>query len=167
MGRNIWRLVTHHIDPEAALSWYLQEGWIAVGWGNIGNLSQYSSKDQIKSAIREAYPDDTPAERAFGAPSLWGFYHELALRDWVILSTGQGGGRKAVMEVVGAYEYRDTKNVPPFNGNYGHQRKAQLLPGLDADELWKKAEGMAPGQNLHYTLIRCEKPYPEPTAKGK
>ena len=55
---NVWRLITAHEDKDAALFWTKQNGRIAIGWGNIGDIRKqnYSSKEDIASAIRAAYP---------------------------------------------------------------------------------------------------------------
>ena len=35
---NVWQLITHHEDKDAALLWSRQNGRIAIGWGAIGNI---------------------------------------------------------------------------------------------------------------------------------
>ena len=60
---NVWRLITHHKDKDAALFWSRQNGRIAIGWGAIGNIRDmgYSSANDITAAIRAAYPEsDNP-----------------------------------------------------------------------------------------------------------
>lgn len=50
---NIWRLVTHHVDPEYALNWAKREGKLAIGWGHIGDIKEhgYNSPETILQAI--------------------------------------------------------------------------------------------------------------------
>jgi predicted Mrr-cat superfamily restriction endonuclease len=138
----------------------MNNGWIAIGWGDpqFGHLSQYPSLQAISDAISQVYPNDTPQERSIGAHNLDSFYRLIAPHDYVILSTGKRRG--AVMEVMGGYEYRNTTNIYPFNGNYGHQRRAQLVAGMDPNQLWRTVGGPAPGQNIRWTLVPCANTIP-------
>jgi len=148
---NIWRLVTHHTDPDAMLSWIRQNQRIAIGWGSIGDIeaNAYHSAGAIGAAIRQHYPSSRNS--GLGGPSLWNLYDELKNDDFVILSTIKR--RVLVVEIKRDYEYVAQK--PPFRGEYQHQRRIKITQ-IDPEKLWQAA-GAAPaaGQNIRYTLMKC------------
>lgn len=157
---NVWRLITHH-EPEHkddVLRWTRTHQRMAIGWGKIGNLAaaNHMSWETVRDAIKERYGlPNAPA----GGHSLWDFYHSMQERDLVILSTG--GRRKAVMRVAGPYEFAPANRIPPFNGNYHHQRAGELLEGVDPNELWDDAGGdVADGYSVRWTLVLCRRKLP-------
>ena len=147
--------MTHHADPEHTLQWAAKTGRVAIGWGLIGDLSTqtYNSPRDISDAINKFYPHAGNA--GSGGVCLYDFCSRMQSGDLVILSTKQG--RKSVMEVEGAYEFKPTPEEPPI-GDYQHQRKASILP-IDPNLLWRCA-GSAPkiGHSIRWTLIECLKP---------
>lgn len=160
---NVWRLITHHEQPEEVLEWSRKNGRIAAGWGRVGDLSKgtYTSPGDIARAIRQFHPKRDNAH--LGGPSLWHFYQDMEIGDLVILSLGTQGGRKLVMRVEGPYMYVRTEETPlykeyPHDPSYNHQRKA-VITGLDPDTLWYEAGAKeAKGDNIRWTLIKCRKP---------
>ena len=74
---NVWRLITHHEDKDAAWFWSRQNARITIGWGAIGDigLKGYNSAKDISAAIRRAYP--ALPNSGLGGPSLWDFFAEL------------------------------------------------------------------------------------------
>src|SRR2546421_12785641 len=108
---NIWKLVPHHSDKEAALLWGRQNSRISIGWGSIGDIGMkgYSSPHQINSAIRSVWPRE---ESNDGGPSLWRLYAWMKIGDLIILTSNSGF--ESVVEVEGDYEW--TKALPSLNG---------------------------------------------------
>jgi hypothetical protein len=124
------------------LQWSLTAGRLAIGWGDVGNLgiNRFRSADDISDVIRERYPMLKNAGR--GGPSLW---------DLVILSTADR--RRAVMRVLGDYEYVARGNV--LVGDYQHQRHAEEVT-IGANRLWRSAGGgPLKGQSIYRPLVRC------------
>ena len=157
---NVWRLITHHEDKDAALLWSRQNGRIAIGWGAIGNIGAqgYNSADDITAAIRRHYPGSSNPH--LGGSSLWDFYAGVQKGDLVILSASKP--RELVVEVEveveGDYQWseqRPTLNSTPIGGDYQHQRGVLIRRDLSPEDLWLAAGGQAPGQNPHCTLVRC------------
>ncbi|SRR5216684_4735351 len=147
---NVWRLITHHADKDAALFWSRQNSRIAIGWGAIGDIrNRYNSADEITSAIRTAYPGLDNSH--LGGSSLWDFYAQIQIGDFVILSASRP--RVLVVEVDGDYEWTSES---PFEGDYQHQRCVIVRRDLSPEDIWRKAGRSAPGQNPHCTLIRSE-----------
>ena len=151
----VWRLITHHADKDQALFWNTQNSRIAIGWGAIGDIRDegYKSANDITSAIKTAYPNLDNSH--LGGASLWDFYEEIQRGDLVILSANKP--RVLVVEVDGDYEWADES---PFEGDYQHQRSVIIRRDLSPEEVWKKAGGAA-RQNVHQTLIECERPLTE------
>jgi predicted Mrr-cat superfamily restriction endonuclease len=146
---NVWRLITHHKDKDAALSWTRQNSRVAIGWGAIGDIREqgYHSAEDIRSAIRMTYPDLDNSH--LGGPTLWDFYAHMQPEDLIILSANRP--RVLVAEVEGDYEWVENRL---FEG-YQHQRRVNVRRDLNAEDLWHKAGEAAPGQNNYQTLIRC------------
>src|SRR5688572_28912876 len=145
---NVWRLITHHIDPDRALGWTRQNGRIAIGWGRIGDLREksiHSAKD-IGTHIRQHYPE--ASNSGTGGNRLWNFCAEMKRGDLVILSGSRP--RELVVEVQGDYEY--ALEPPTFNGLgteglYQHQRQVRVTT-WNPEVLWHRAGARpAMGQN--------------------
>ena len=149
----------------AALEWATTNRRIILGWGDIGPIDQYETEEQIGEAIQNQY-DDPPLTVSNGIASLMDFRWGMQEHDLVILSTGKGGQRAAVMEVTGGYEYRELSEVPG-HPTYRHQRSVLVRGELDPDALWDAAGGMAPGQSIHRALVRCTNPVNEVNVPGK
>ena len=147
----VWRLITHHADKDHALFWTKQNNRIAIGWGAIGDIrvNEYESSDRITAAIKVAYPGLDNSH--LGGASLWDFYHEIQNGDLVVLSANKP--RVLVVEIDGAYEWAEDS---PFEGDYQHQRQVIVRRDLSPEDIWRKAGGAA-RQNVHQTLIRCER----------
>lgn len=153
---NVWRLMTHHENPESALAWSILNNRIAIGWGNLGDLSlqQLQSPAEISGLIRYYYPG--LRNSGTGGKSLWNFYSVMQKGDLVILSVGR---RALAVEVVGDYEFSDAPvlNGVELSGDYCHQR--QVKPsGWDVEKLWHIAGAkITEGQSRYQALVRCEK----------
>src|SRR5262245_1928170 len=152
--RTVWRLLID--DPEVTLRWMSENGRIAIGWGEIGDIRQLGASDAIAEAIRarnESHPDHAgkPATNVqHGTNSLHNFCYQMRPGDLVIVS--DGSRRRGVWEVQGEYEYAEPAASPL---NYQHQRLAQPSE-MDPDALWLQAGGrLVEGQINYRTLGRC------------
>ena len=150
--RTVWRLLM----DESALPWLSDNGRLAIGWGEIGDIRQFGTFEGLAGAIRERntdHPDHAGRPEAnvlHGSHSLSDFCYAMRPGDLVIVSAGSR--RRGVWEVVGEYEYAQPGAFPL---NYRHQRAASATK-LDADELWHQAGGrLADGQVNYRTLGRC------------
>lgn len=147
----VWRLTTHWQCPEQAAEIYQRQGFIAVGWGQIGDLRDMGLRnaDGIVYAIKRAYPflRNIPS----GKRSLWALYQQMKPGDLVILSAK--GRRVHVMQVTG--DYRFNSEVDPVLGDFQHQRPA-VPTSIDPNELWECAgSGFAESWNSRWTLGLC------------
>lgn len=146
----VWKLISHHDDPEAAFEAHVAQGLISVGWNNVGNLALRRPNDasDVGSWIRESHPKLNNS--GTGGPSLWNFYAEMQEGDYVIAS---GKNRfRGVFRITGPYEYREGDNLV---FEYAHARQAQLVD-LDARSLWEACgSAIEGGQSPHLTVALC------------
>ena len=158
---NVWRLMAQ--DDEnyqlAMIQWAIAIGRIAIGWGRIGNLSQYASSQKIVEAICREYPGLPKSNKQRSGDQLWNFYRMMQCGDLVILKTKvgprKGWQNSVVMQVKGPYEHVDEQ--PPYH-DYQNQREAVQVTNCDPQALWEAAGRMAEGEGqfIRNALIRCQ-----------
>lgn len=148
----VWRQIAHHLFPRIAIDWIEREGRIALGWGDIGILTQYRSPAQIAEAVRGVYPGIANSGEA-GRCS-WSFCNTMRLRDLDIISDGRK--RHLVVEITGAYEWRPDPRDQPQE-NHPHQRRVRIRRDIDPDGLWSASGGRpVPGDNIRWALVMLE-----------
>lgn len=107
-------------------------GIMAIGWGEIGDLSTFDSKDAMKIKMREVIDESLSYKNA--AHATWQFANEMKIGDIVFVKKGihQIIGRGVVMS---DYEYDNTrddeyKNIRQVdwthNGEWPHQGQAVM-----------------------------------------
>ncbi|MDI3095929.1 CBS domain-containing protein [Streptomyces rochei] len=84
----------------------LEEGVLVVGWDRLamGDLAGSATRDEIRTAVAAAYPDEGPYTIGNWTGQLYRFVHEIQPGDLVVLPLKSL--RVAIGKVVGAYEYR-------------------------------------------------------------
>jgi predicted Mrr-cat superfamily restriction endonuclease len=155
---NVWRLIPHHKDRDAALLWGRQHSRIAIGWGGIGDIGSkgYSSSQDINKEILKLWLKE---DSTHGGPSLWRFYTWMQKGDLVILKSDRGF--ESVVEVKGDYEWNnapltlnDGTKLSGYHWDYWHQRRVAPT-NRDPKKLWESVGGRAPGENHFFTLHLC------------
>lgn len=96
---------------------------MAIGWGVLGDLSQYESKTAVKDAMRGAY--DSAKAYTNDANCVWQFVHEMRPGDVVFAKRGMS-------ELVGC---------GTVSGDYAVWPRDELLVGPDGTE-YPNARGM-------------------------
>ena len=66
-----------------------REGYVCVGWDDVGDLSAFESKEAFRAQFEEAYPDDGPAQARRKGNELWKL-RELEPGDLVVANRGTG-----------------------------------------------------------------------------
>ncbi|MGV9973619.1 CBS domain-containing protein [Nocardia beijingensis] len=84
----------------------LQDGLAILGWDEVGDLSRYRTWDELKSALRQAYPDAGRALIGNWTGQLWKFETEIQYGDLVVMPLKTHAGYLAVGRVSGSYEFR-------------------------------------------------------------
>ena len=119
---------------EGSCMWdeFYTSGIMAIGWGKIGNLSKFDSKDAMKIKMREVIDESLSYKNA--AHATWQFANEMKIGDIVFVKKGmhQIIGRGVVMS---DYEYDNTrddeyKNIRQVdwthNGEWPHPGQAVM-----------------------------------------
>lgn len=119
---------------EGSCMWdeFYTSGIMAIGWGEIGDLSTFDSKDAMKIEMREVIDESLSYKNA--AHATWQFANEMKIGDIVFVKKGmhQIIGRGVVMS---DYEYDNTrddeyKNIRQVdwthNGEWPHPGQAVM-----------------------------------------
>lgn len=114
---------------------FYAKGIMAIGWGEIGDLKAFDSKDAMKAKMKETFNASLSYKNA--AHATWQFANEMKIGDVVFVKKGmyQLVGRGVVTS---DYEY-DTER----NDEYGNTRKVNWT---------NKGEWENPGQAVMKTL---------------
>lgn len=114
---------------------FYAKGIMAIGWGEIGDLKAFDSKDAMKAKMKETFNASLSYKNA--AHATWQFANEMKIGDVVFVKKGmyQLVGRGVVTS---DYEY-DTER----NDEYGNARKVNWT---------NKGEWEHPGQAVMKTL---------------
>lgn len=92
----------HNDHPELEL---VEKGFVAVGWDDVGDLSQLDgTRDAFKAALRSAYADYKEGAVPVAAGVLFRFVHEMQLGDLVIYPH-KPDSTLAFGRVTGGYRY--------------------------------------------------------------
>jgi restriction system protein len=62
----------------------IDEGYVAIGWHELGNLQQYADRNAFKAAISEKIPDVKTGAQPVYAGILYRFTHEIQAGDLVV-----------------------------------------------------------------------------------
>lgn len=142
-GKNIDALADENVHTvrywlyapgEGSCMWdeFYTSGIMAIGWGEIGDLSKFDSKDAMKIKMREVIDESLSYKNA--AHATWQFANEMKIGDIVFVKKGmhQIIGRGVVMS---DYEYDNTrddeyKNIRQVdwthNGEWPHPGQAVM-----------------------------------------
>lgn len=114
---------------------FYSEGIMAIGWGEIGDLKTFDSKDAMKSKMKETFDASLSYKNA--AHATWQFVNDMKIGDIVFVKKGmhQLVGRGVVSS---DYEYDADRN-----DKYGNIRKVNWT---------HKGEWPHPGQAVMKTL---------------
>lgn len=100
---------------EGAEKWeeFYKDGIMALGWGEIGDLETFASKDEMKQKMKEVYGNDSSYKNS--AHATWQFSHEMKAGDIVLVKKGRTEiiGRGTVVSDYGYDENRvdNYKNI--------------------------------------------------------
>ena len=107
---------------------FLNEGIIAVGWNDVGDLTSINSWDELKIKIQETYPDWSPNKISQATGQLWRFCKDFKINDRVI--TYDSTLREYHLGVI-ISEYNFSKEL-----EYKNFRKVDwIYNGISRDEL--------------------------------
>jgi restriction system protein len=100
----------------------LTEGLVIAGWEELGDLQDCTTREGIRQALRQTYPDFAENVIANWTGQLWRFRHQISEGDLVVMPLHTKPGGVAIGEVTGPYQYR--ADQPP---GFRHVRPVKWL----------------------------------------
>ena len=64
---------------------FLARSVIGIGWGEVGDLSQYPDRDALRAAYRGSHPGRPEGHVNTQAAQLWAFGHRMQIGDPVVV----------------------------------------------------------------------------------
>ncbi len=94
-----------------------QNGYMLLGFGDIGDFKAFSSKDEIKEQLKKSYGDDRSYKNA--AHAIWQFTNEMKTGDIIYVKRG-------VSEIIGQGEVvSDYEYISKLKDDYQNVRKVK------------------------------------------
>ena len=109
-----------------------EKGYIAVGWGGLGNIATLDNREKINTAYAEQFPDQKPSRRHNAAAMLHKFRNVMANGDIAITYDPQSR-QYLIGEIAGDYLYQ-----PDLVGDYPQTRPMNWLGKVSRDALKPK-----------------------------
>jgi restriction system protein len=110
-----------------------EKGYIAVGWGALGDISKITTIEQFWEAYPKAFPLAKKGELPNQISMIHKFRNVIKIGDLVVTYDPESRNY-LVGEVTGEYEYR-----PNLVGDYPQVRKVNWLGKVSRDQLPQKA----------------------------
>ena len=152
---------------------FYEHGIMAIGWGEIGDLSQFTDRNQIKVKMKETYDPDRPYKN--DSLATWQFAKEIKVGDVIFVKKGmhQIIGRGTV-ESGYIYDpsqsdgYNNVRKVKwTHNGVWQHPGQAVLKTLTDITQYTEYVETLkslfdnAQGEEIEEKEIKCDFYSPE------
>lgn len=109
---------------------FVDNGYVAIGWDDLGDLSDTASREQVKDRYHEVYQEDSERRRNVNAGQVYRFVHEIEEGDW-ILTYNQAKRIYQIGRCTGGYRYNNAGKFP----EYPHQRPIQWIQSINRDHL--------------------------------
>lgn len=119
----IWGI---HIRTDAGNKLFVERGFIAVGWPEIGDLSQIApDREAFKAVISTKSPEKSPGYVAGSAGQLYRFSKEMKPGDWIVYRATYFDGLVHIGQITGEYRYE-----PSWLSDYPNVRQVKWLKAL-------------------------------------
>ncbi|WP_148085663.1 CBS domain-containing protein [Amycolatopsis thermoflava] len=89
----------------------LSEGLVIVGWDELGDIASCQTRDELRQALRQAYPGEGKATIANWTGQLWRFRHDIKVGDLVVMPLKTYPQKIAIGRFTGDYRFRH--DAPP------------------------------------------------------
>ncbi|WP_312529531.1 restriction endonuclease [Paracoccus sp. (in: a-proteobacteria)] len=99
----------------------IDDGYVAIGWGEMGDLRQYIDRDALKSALSSHYPDKKPGALPVDAGTLFRFSRDIREGD-IVIYPSKHDRMVNIGRFVGEYFY-----VPDDRDEYPNHRRVHWL----------------------------------------
>lgn len=94
---------------------------VAIGWNEVGDLSQFTSREALQSAVTRAYPGKPIETTRVWTGELWAFKEKIKEGDWVAIPL-KISSALAIGKVTGPYIYS-----PEAPEGSRHQRSVEWV----------------------------------------
>ena len=102
----------------------VKDGVMSVGWGSVGNLRQFHNREELRSAVRAFWGDET-GSRKNDTLCLWQLANEVKPGDYVFAKKGR---RKTIGYGIVESEYFYDEDFEPENNDaYRHRCKVKWI----------------------------------------
>lgn len=106
-----------------------EQGYVGVGWREMGDLSGVKSKDELETLFRTSYPEESGAKFRMQFGQIARFRFEIQKGDYAITYNPEYR-HYPVGKIVSDYQY-----VPDSPGGYNHIFKVEWLGKIERDTL--------------------------------
>lgn len=111
-----------------------EKGYAAIGWSQLGDLTQYSTSDSLRQEYIEIYGNDKPSATANAVAMILKFRDQITAGDHIV--TYNPETREYLLGIdQGEYQYQ-----PDTVGDYANLRKVEWLGKVSRDQLPQKAK---------------------------
>ncbi|HLL26906.1 MAG TPA: restriction endonuclease [Xanthobacteraceae bacterium] len=97
----------------------LEKNVVAIGWEEVGDLSQISDKDHLQQTVMSAHPHQSSGTLNMWTGELWAFKERMQVNDWIALPL-KSRSAIAIGQIAGAYKW--VQDAPE---GAKHQRKVK------------------------------------------
>jgi restriction system protein len=127
-----------HIGKDAiAASRALQEGFVCIGWTDIGDLSPYNTRDKMKAAMQKAYPSWSQNKINSCYGQTFRFAHEMKPREPLVYPI-KGSTDIAIGRIAGPYRW--ASNDPQLvKADYANVRPVEWVRTVPRTEFSQAA----------------------------
>lgn len=105
------------------------EGFVAVGYQELGDMSSFKDKDEMRAHYLKSYPNGKKGAVANQVAMFYKFHSLVAINDNVV-SYDTSKREYLVGTIIGGYEYR-----PDVVGDYPHVRKVEWRGRVSRDDI--------------------------------
>jgi restriction system protein len=125
MFDNANRLWVVHISNNAQLAQRArEEGFICIGWGKLGDLSPYDTREKMKARYHEVHPTKSAAHVRSSYGQVYKFAHEMEVGEPVVYPI-KGGRDVMIGRIAGPYQWSDDEDLQA--GDYANIRKVDWI----------------------------------------
>lgn len=111
-----------------------EKGYAAIGWSQLGDLTQYSTSDSLRQKYIEIYGNDKPSATANAVAMILKFHDQITAGDHIVSYNPET--REYLLGIdQGEYLYQ-----PDTVGDYANLRKVKWLGKVSRDQLPQKAK---------------------------
>jgi len=107
---------------------------VAVGWGALGDLSQYKSREEINTAYINHFGNEKPSKTSNAVAMIYKFISEIKQGD-ILISYSAERREYLVAEDLGKYRFEEG-----LVGEYPNLREYKLLGFIGRDGLYQKTK---------------------------